>query len=400
MATNPVKKRFKFTNSNISALPPNPKESKSTDLEVSDTVITGLKVLVGKNGNKKFLLRYSLEGKKRSIALGGFGALTVDAARGLANQHKATIAQGLDPKQLRDEKLAVMKFEEFTLTLYLPHAKANKRSANSDEAKLRMYLIPAFGGLALGQITTQAIQRYQNKLIVTLSPATANRHLSLLHRLFVLAEQWGYADKNPCRGINKFKENNKRQRFLSDKEIRALFVAADEDENQIAAAYVKFLLLTGVRKSEGLAAKWSDIQVVAGHASWYIPHTKSGRSRYVILNAMAIQILEGIDRIPDNPYVFPGKVVGKPINNPIKAFKRMIKKAGIESSFRLHDIRHTVASLIINNGGTLYDVQATLAHANAKMSERYAHLSSERMRDTSYNLSTVVAEAITFSVKK
>ena len=400
MATNPVKKRFKFTNSNISALPPNPKESKSTDLEVSDTVITGLKVLVGKNGNKKFLLRYSLEGKKRSIALGGFGALTVDEARGVANQHKATIAQGLDPKQLRDEKLAVMKFEEFTLTLYLPHAKANKRSANSDEAKLRMYLIPAFGKLELAKITTQAIQRYQNKLIVTLSPATANRHLSLLHRLFVLAEQWGYADKNPCRGINKFKENNKRQRFLSDKEIRALFVAADEDENQIAAAYVKFLLLTGVRKSEGLAAKWSDIQVVAGHASWYIPHTKSGRSRYVILNAMAIQILEGIDRIPDNPYVFPGKVVGKPINNPIKAFKRMIKKAGIESSFRLHDIRHTVASLIINNGGTLYDVQATLAHANAKMSERYAHLSSERMRDTSYNLSTVVAEAITFSVKK
>jgi len=114
---------------------------------------------------------------------------------------------------------------------------------------------------------------------------------------------------------------------------------------------------------------------------------------------MAIKILEGIDRIPDNPYVFPGKVVGNPINNPIKAFKRMIKKAGIESSFRLHDIRHTVASLIINNGGTLYDVQATLAHANAKMSERYAHLSSERMRETSYNLSAVVADAIMFKSK-
>ena len=81
MPTNPIKKRFKFTNSNISALPPNPKDARSTDLEVSDTVISGLKVLVGKNGNKKFLLRYSIEGKKRSIALGGFGALTVDDAR-------------------------------------------------------------------------------------------------------------------------------------------------------------------------------------------------------------------------------------------------------------------------------------------------------------------------------
>ena len=396
MVTSSIKKRFKFTTSTLSALPANPKSSKSTDLEVSDTIISGLKVLVGKNGNKKFLLRYSFEGRKRSIALGGFGALSVDDARVLANQHKATLAQGIDPKQLRDEKLSVMTFREFAVSLYLPHAKANKRSANSDEAKLRMYLIPTFGQEPLARITTQAIQRYQNRLIITLSPATANRHLSLLHRLFVLAEQWGYADKNPCRGINKFKENNKRQRFLSEHEIRALFVAADEDENQYAAAYVKILLLTGVRRTEGLNAKWSDIQVVAGQASWYIPHTKSGRSRYVVLNAMAIKILEGIDRIPDNPYVFPGKVVGNPINNPIKAFKRMIKKAGIESSFRLHDIRHTVASLIINNGGTLYDVQATLAHANAKMSERYAHLSSERMRETSYNLSAVVAEAVTF----
>jgi len=396
MAKSVMIKRFKFTQSTITALPPNPQSSKSTDLEVSDTVVTGLKILVGKNGNKKFLLRYSFNGKKASISIGGFGALSVDEARVIANQHKAVVAQGQDPKQLRDEQLSFMSFDEFCMSLYLPHAKANKRSANSDEAKLRMYLIPAFGTEPLAKITTQAIQRYQNRLIITLSPATANRHLSLLHRLFVLAEQWGYADKNPCRGINKFKENNQRQRFLSGAEIRALFVAADEDENQVAAAYVKFLLLTGVRRSEGLAAKWSDIQVVAGQASWYIPHTKSGRSRYVVLNAMAIKILESIDRIADNPYVFPGKIAGNPINNPIKAFKRMIKKAGIESSFRLHDIRHTVASLIINNGGTLYDVQATLAHANAKMSERYAHLSSERMRETSYNLSTVVADAITF----
>ena len=109
---------------------------------------------------------------------------------------------------------------------------------------------------------------------------------------------------------------------------------------------------------------------------------------------MAIDILEALPRIEGNPYVFPGKIKGHPINNPTEAFKRIKKRAGIEESFRLHDIRHTVASLIINSGGTLYDVQATLAHANAKMSERYAHLSNERLQDTSDNLSSVVAKAL------
>ena len=135
-----------------------------------------------------------------------------------------------------------------------------------------------------------------------------------------------------------------------------------------------------------------------GRQAWYIPQTKSGKSRHVILNAMAIDILEAIPRIAGNPYVFPGKITGQAINSPIKAFKRIIKRAGIESSFRLHDSRHTVASLIINNGGSLYDVQATLAHANAKMSERYAHLSNERLQNTSDNLSSVVTEAISLDL--
>jgi len=385
-------KRFKFTQTKLAALPANTADSKSTEAEYSDTVVVGLKLLVGKNGNKKFLFRYSFNSKKRSIAIGPFGAFTVDQARAIANKHKATVANGEDPKQMRNDKLT---FADFALNQYLPHAKVNKRSFASDASKLRIYLIPAFGDRYLESITTQSIQQYQNKLLIKLSPATANRHFSLLHRMFALSIQWGYyLEKNPCQNVNKFQENNQRQRFLNNNEIRALFAAADQDANTYAAAYIKFLLLTGVRKSEGLAAKWDDIQVVSGRRVWHIPHTKSGKSRHVILNAMAIDILDALPRIEGNPYLFPGKVPGNPIQNPIKAFKRIIKRAGIEESFRLHDIRHTVASLIINNGGSLYDVQATLAHANSKMSERYAHLSNERLQATSDNLSNVVAGAV------
>jgi integrase len=252
----------------------------------------------------------------------------------------------------------------------------------------------------LADITTQAIQGYHNYLRVTLSPASANRHLSLVHRIFSLAVQWGYCKKNTASGINKFQENNQHQRFLSNDEIRRLFDAADVDDNVYAAAYIKILLLTDVRRSEGLGKKWEHLQLTGPIQLWYIPHTKIGKSRYVILNPMAFSILEGLHKVAGNPYVFVGKVEGQPINNPIKAFKRIINRAGIESSFRAHDIRHTHVSLIINNGGSLYDVQAALNHANSSMSERYAHLSSDSMAKTSHNLSAVVAGAINNGPRK
>jgi integrase len=389
--------QFKFTQKNIAALPAHPKESKSTEQEYSDTVVPGLKILVGKSGTKKFLFRYTLRQRKCSVALGAFGALTIDEARLKANQYKALIAQGRDPKQEREEFINRITFAGFITEHYLPHARTYKRSVNSDESKLKLYLIPKFGHQPLADLTTQALQGYHNQLRTTLSPATANRHLALLHRIFTLAIQWGYCEKNPATGINKFQENNKHQRFLSNDEIRRLFRAADDDANVYAAAYIKLLLLTGVRRSEGLAMKWEHLQLSGAKQLWYIPHTKTGKSRYVILNPMAIQILEGLSKVYGNPYVFVGNVAGQPLHNPIKAFKRIIDRAGIESSFRLHDLRHTHASLIINNGGTLYDVQAALAHANSSISERYAHLSSESMAKTSHNLSAVVAGAISGS---
>lgn len=375
--------QFKFTQKNIAALPPHTKASKSTEQEYSDTQVSGLKLLVGKSGTKKFLFRYTFRQRKCSIALGTFGALTVDDARTIANQHKAWVAQGRDPKQQREDRIT---FADFISGHYLQHAKTYKRSVNADMSKLKLYLLPKFGQSVLTDITTQSIQGYHNQLRTTLASATANRHLALLHRIFSLAIQWGYCEKNPASGISKFQENNQHQRFLNHDEIRRLFTAADEDDNTYAAAYIKLLLLKGVRRSEGLAMKWEHLQLTGSKPLWYVPHTKTGKSRYVILNPMAVAILERLPRV--DPYVFAGT------HNPTRAFKRIIQRAGIEKSFRMHDLRHTVASLIINNGGSLYDVQAALGHANSSMSERYAHLSSERLEMTSYRLAEVVAGAL------
>ncbi|MEH6544371.1 MAG: site-specific integrase, partial [Porticoccaceae bacterium] len=200
--------------------------------------------------------------------------------------------------------------------------------------------------------------------------------------------------KNPVTGISKYKENNQRQRFLAPAEIRRLFEAADEDLNYYAANYIKFLLLTGARRSEGLSAQWQHIDLKAQHPSWYLPQTKAGKSRYVLLNPMAVALLHHLDRMPGNAFLFPGQREGKPLSNPIKAFKRIAKAAGIEVAFRLHDLRHTTASLIVNGGGSLYDVQATLGHSSSRMSQRYAHLSQDRRSQTATRVSEGVALAL------
>lgn len=217
--------RFQFTQKTIENLPANPKTAKSTEAEYSDSQVPGLKLLVGKTGTKKFLLRYTFLGQKKAIALGAFGSLTVSDARRLANNHKADIAKGIDPKQQREQAKQELSFAEFVSTHYLPHALVNKRSANSDESKLNNHILRVFGHKKLGVISHSAIQTYLNRLNETKAPATCNRHLSLLHRIFALAVLWGFVDKNPATGINKFKENNQRQRFLSSSEIRSLFLA-------------------------------------------------------------------------------------------------------------------------------------------------------------------------------
>ena len=205
--------RFQFTQKSIENLPANAQSAKSTEAEYSDSQVPGLKLLAGKTGTKKFLLRYTFLGQKKAIALGAFGALTVADARQLANKHKADIAKGSDPKQQREQAKQELSFAEFVSAHYLPHARVNKRSVDCDESKLNNHILGVFGHQKLGSITRSSIQTYLNRLNDTKAPATCNRHLSLLHRIFALAVLWGFVAKNPVTGISKFKENNQRQRF-------------------------------------------------------------------------------------------------------------------------------------------------------------------------------------------
>ena len=124
----------------------------------------------------------------------------------------------------------------------------------------------------------------------------------------------------------------------------------------------------------------------------FLPDTKSGKSRTVILNPDALAILQEQVKRLDNPYVFPGKVAGKALNNPIKGFHRILKAAGIEN-LRIHDLRHSFASLAVNSGATLYQVQHLLGHASSQTTQRYAHLADSTLREASGGVAALVNQA-------
>ena len=126
---------------------------------------------------------------------------------------------------------------------------------------------------------------------------------------------------------------------------------------------------------------------------WLLPSTKSGRSRYVTLNNSAKALLNGLASRHSSVWVFPGKDGTKPLNNPRKAFCRILAAAKVEH-LRIHDLRHSFASLAVSAGATLYEVQVLLGHSSAQMTQRYAHLTDNGLRRASQAVADAVDAAL------
>ncbi len=210
--------RFKFTHRSIEQLPMHCSESASRFAEYTDSETTGLKLLVSRAGRKWFYARLTFNGTKKAVKLGEYPGLTLVEARQKTMELRT---KGIDVVQ------KPLTFAEFAQHDYLPYAKAHKRSVAGDISKLRVHLLPLFGSKFIYAITFRDIQTYHSNLKVSHCAATANRHLSLLSKIFSCALQWGVLDRNPCKGVSKFTENNAGQRFLNTDEIRRLYAAMD-----------------------------------------------------------------------------------------------------------------------------------------------------------------------------
>ena len=386
--------KHNFTEKGIQNLPANPKDAKAAFMEYSDAQVVGLRVMVGKTGRKFFYFRYTINKRKRVIAIGEFPALTLKDARGKALQYRAMVANGDDPLAEREKRVSVPTFKEFAEADYIPYAKEHKRSFQADINKLENYLVPEFGAMLVNTINSRDIQNYLNRVKARSSGVNANRYLSLLGRMFNLAIRWGtFEGKNPCAAIDKFREGQGRTRFLSPEEIGKFIKALDQCERKDCVQALKLLLFTGMRSAEVFGLEWKNVE--PDFSAVYLPMTKNGRSRHVQVNDMAKGVLQALRQqaAPDARHVFPGNVEGERLKSVRKTFQKACRLAGL-ADFRTHDLRHTFASWAVNNGVPLYEVKALLGHSDISVTQRYSHHQDATLAKASAKVADSMATAI------
>ena len=238
----------------------------------------------------------------------------------------------------------------------------------------------------MDQITKHEIITFCAKYRKTHAPGSVNRLLIILRYMFNLALKWEVTGiiKNPTAGIPMFEENNKLERFLTKEEVFRLYEIVRQSDNTMLKFIIPMLILTGARKREVLDAKWEDFDIEK--RSWRIPITKAGKPRHVPLSDGALQILAAVhnDRKqwPPNrkntPWVFANPKTAKPYVSIFYAWNTARKKAGLPD-VRIHDLRHSFASFLINNGRSLYEVQKILGHTQIITTQRYAHLTQDTL---------------------
>jgi len=269
---------------------------------------------------------------------------------------------------------------QFVEEQYLPHVKGYKRSWEMDSKMFNGKIKPVWGNLKLSEINRQDIELFRTNFTrAGFKPATSNRYMALIKYIFSLAEKWEVIEKSPARDISRLEENNIIERYLSALETENLLIELKACKHTTVPDLIEFLIVTGARKSEATQAKWSYMDFKNG--VWTVPLSKSGHSRQIILSGAAMSILnrrKGL--VKDSDYVFANLDTGQPINYFYRVWDRIRKSAGIPD-VKIHTLRHNFASVLVNSGGSLYEVQKLLGHADIKTTQRYAHLEQSTLKD-------------------
>jgi integrase len=359
-----------------------------THLEVFDTQVKGFYIDLLCSGRKTYRVRYWLDAKKRLESIGDARQLSVHEARTLAIQ---TIQAGkLRPQGFAPDRYASKRYsavlltiEEFLVTQYLPYVRSYKRSWVSDESMIRVHIVPALGKLAMARLSALDFSAFIETLKhKQLAPGTINRALVLLRYAYKLAHRWSVpgVSLDSFNGVRYLKNDNRIERYLTFDQSSQLLDAVRNSHNPMLPLIVAFLIYTGARKREVLDAKWTDIDWV--QRSWKISKNKSNKIRHIPLSSGAIDtLMQAKSQRPQDEvsvYIFPNPNTLKPFCSIFFSWAAARKRAGLPD-LRVHDLRHSFASFLVNAGRSLYEVQELLGHADIKTTSRYAHLSRERL---------------------
>jgi integrase len=363
--------------------------------DLFDSNCKGLMLEIRQTGRKTYYLRYQNgRSRTRQLKIADERDVTLSQARQLADGLRNKIAMGADPLDEKAAQREVPTFAAFIEEQYMPYIKSYKRSWTTDVSLLKNHLLPRFGKRYLDEITRQDIVKmHGDRKASGAAAGSANRLLIMMRYIFNLTLRWEVPGikANPCKGIPLLEENNKKERYLSVQEAEHLYGAVCKSDNAMLKYIVPMLILTGARKREVLDAKWCDFDLA--RRSWRIPITKSGRARYVPLSDGALSLLANMPRQSDCDWAFANPDTGKPFISIYYAWHTARKSVGL-SDVRMHDLRHSFASLLINSGRTLYEVQHILGHTQVKTTQRYAHLSHDTLLDATNSATLALGAAM------
>ncbi len=406
----------KLADAVVKALPTPPKGNRIH----YDSEVKGFGCRVTAKGTRAFVLNYRTRtGRERRYTIGAFPDWKTVAARAEASELKKRIDRGNDPlaeiEADRNAKTVADLCDRY-VEEHLP--KKRESSQQDDKAMIRRYIKqegekaptikPQLKQKKVLEVTFSDIDGLHRAITKRGHRYQANRVLALLSKMFNLAIKWQLRADNPCKGVERNQEE-KRHRYLSGDELARLTQALAEAEDQQAANIVRLLLLTGARRGEVQSATWDQFDLKAG--VWTKPGatTKQKTLHRVPLSAPARQLLVEIRGTANSDYVFPGRTGGHRVE--IKtAWRDLCIAAGIvtqetvkdargrekiivKPSARLHDLRHTYASMLASAGLSLPIIGALLGHTQPQTTARYAHLFDDPLRAATERVGAIVMPA-------
>jgi integrase len=364
----------------------------------------GVKILP--SGKRNYIVKYRNGGgrsaRQRWYLVGTHGAITLDIARDMAKQVQAAVARGEDPQANKASFRESPTMNDLWVRFKSDHlARLKDRTADGYKQIWRLHVERPLGKMRVADITRDDVYRIHR--MIANSPYQANRTVAMLSKMFNLAERWGMRldGSNPCRLIEKYKEHS-RERFLNAGEIENLGqslregLSRQEETPQMTGA-IQLLLLTGARVSEILGAQWDWVDWERRVIE--LPDSKTG-AKPIYLSEPAIGVLKGLQALPiasENPFIIPGRVEGMPLVNLRKPWGRIRARAGLDD-VRIHDLRHTAASIAVSHGLGLPIVGRLLGHSQASTTQRYAHVDIDPALAAANQIGETVSKALGLDV--
>ncbi|MGY6626892.1 MAG: tyrosine-type recombinase/integrase [Oceanicaulis sp.] len=376
----------KITKRSVDALAPQP-----ADFFYWDTQIPGFGVRVSPKGRKTYTVQYRIGARTKRVSLGVHGAITPDEARDLARRTLGDVSRGEDPSGQKRRDRRAPNIAALCDRFVEEYAQVRCKPTTHREYKrcCDKIIRPKLGSMKVQDVTRTDVAALHHELRET--PYQANRVLAALSKMFNLAEVWGLRPdgSNPTRHVQKYKETS-RERYLDPDEIERLWQVLDQamidgTETEYVAAAFKLLLLTGCRLSEIQKSKWSWVR---GNVL-ILPDAKTGPRR-VMLSKSALEVLAALPRVEGNPHIIVGKVEGQYMTDMQKPWRRIRTAAGL-NEVRIHDLRHTYASLAAAAGHSLHVIGGLLGHTQAQTTARYAHLADQVRRSAAEDVDGLIS---------